>query len=81
MNYTIATNDHLRELCIKENWFTCGSCEKYDKLFYANRNGATVTQLATIIWVCSDSVDYHEIHQKLRDLHDWYENITKTIEC
>lgn len=38
-NYTVTTNGILRNLCIKNNWFTCGTNEQYEKLFYANEYG------------------------------------------
>lgn len=52
--YTVTTTYKLRELCIKHNWFTCGSCEQYDKMFYANENGYSLEEIATIIWLCSE---------------------------
>lgn len=52
--YTVTTAPALRQLCIKNNWFTCGSNEQYEKLFYANENGCPIKELATIIWLCSD---------------------------
>lgn len=52
--YTITNPEELRNLCIKENWFTCGSNRQYDKLFYANENGCPIEEIATIIWLCSD---------------------------
>ena len=53
-NYTVTTNVNLRSLCIDHNWFTCGTCEQYEKLFYANENGCPIEEIATIIWLCSD---------------------------
>lgn len=44
----------LRELCIDNNWFTSGSIRQYEKLFDRNREGASLDELATIIWICSD---------------------------
>lgn len=44
----------LRQLCIKNNWFTSGSNEQYEKLFYANENGCPIKEIATIIWLCSN---------------------------
>lgn len=29
MTYSIVPNDKLRALCIKNNWFTCGSNAQY----------------------------------------------------
>ena len=51
----IINNEDLRTLCIKHNWFTEGSNEQYEKLFYANRNGCSLDELVTIIWLCSDA--------------------------
>lgn len=45
--------DNLRALCIKNNWFTCGSIRQYEKLFDRDSEGASLNELATIIWVCS----------------------------
>lgn len=52
---TVTTASALRELCVKRNWFTCGTNEQYEKLFYANENGCPLKEIATIIWLCSDS--------------------------
>lgn len=53
-NYTVTTRENLRSLCIAHNWFTCGSWEQYEKLFYANENFRPIEEIATIIWLCSD---------------------------
>ena len=52
--YSITTPEKLRSLCIKNNWFTCGTNRQYDKLFYANAMGCPLEEIATIIWLCSD---------------------------
>lgn len=52
--YSVTETMMLRELCIKNEWFTCGSCRQYEKLFYANENGCPLQEIATIIWLCSD---------------------------
>ena len=52
--YTITTPEELRSLCIRKNWFTCGSNSQYSKLFYANEMGCPIEEIATIIWLCSD---------------------------
>ena len=54
MTYSTIPNDKLRELCIKNNWFTCGSNDQYNKLFEGNINGFTPMEIATVIWMCSD---------------------------
>lgn len=47
-------NDKLRCLCIKNHWFTCGTTRQYEKFFEMNEEGASIEQLATVIWLCSD---------------------------
>lgn len=56
--YSVTTPEELRSLCIKKDYFTCGTNSQYDKLFYANEMGAPIEEIATIIWLCSDD----EIH-------------------
>lgn len=54
MVYSVIPTYDLRALCIEHDWFTCGTNEQYAKLFYANTNGASMEEIATIIWLCSD---------------------------
>ena len=53
--YTVTYPEELRQLCIKNKWFTEGTNEQYEKLFYANEHGCPIEEIATIIWLCSDS--------------------------
>lgn len=55
----------LRELCINQNWFTCGTSVQYNKLFDMAAAGATIHDLALIIWLCSDGVSQEDISKKL----------------
>lgn len=55
----------LRELCIKNDWFTCGTVEQYEKLFDRNKEGASIAELSIIIWVCSNNIPKDEIYSKL----------------
>lgn len=48
------SNCDLRDLCIKNNWFTHGTSDQYEKMFEMNDNGTDVHTLAAIIWTCSD---------------------------
>ena len=66
MTYSTIPNDKLRELCIKNNWFTCGSNSQYEKLFQANKDRFTADQIATIIRVCSDNTDRNAILATLK---------------
>lgn len=51
---TVTTSARLRQVCVDNNWFTCGTNEQYAKMFYANENGCPIKELATIIWPCSN---------------------------
>ena len=53
--YTVTYPEDLRQLCIKNKWFTEGTNEQYVKLFYANEHGCPIEEIATIIWLCSDA--------------------------
>lgn len=53
IKYSVTYPWNLRDLCVKNDWFTCGSIDQYDKLFYANENGCPIEEIATIIWLCS----------------------------
>ena len=73
MKYAITTPEKLRSLCIRKDWFTCGTNRQYEKLFYANENGAPIEEIATIIWICSD--DQHcrrDILAELESVHEDY---------
>lgn len=47
-NYSVATPERLRSLCIRKQWFTHGTNEQYEKLFYANEMGCPIEEMATI---------------------------------
>ena len=65
-NFSVTNTWRLRELCIENNWFTCGTIDQYEKLFELNREGIAITEIATIIWICSDEEHTRkEILQKL----------------
>jgi hypothetical protein len=63
-NFAIRS-DELRSICIKNNWFTNGSISQYTKLFELNDSGASLDELALIIWLCSQNTTKQEIKNKL----------------
>lgn len=74
MKYTVTTFEDLRQLCIKNNWFTCGSCEQYEKMFLANESGCfSIEQIAMFIWVCSSKeILYTDVLNELLCEHASY---------
>lgn len=71
MKCTVGNNEELRNLCIEENWFTHGSIQQYEKLFYANQNQFPFAEIVTIIWLCSDD-KRENIRQRLIEFNDYY---------
>ena len=55
------TTNRLYALCNRENWFTGGSNDKYDKLFYLAEKGREIKELALVIWLCSPGKTYGKI--------------------
>lgn len=55
--------EEIRELCIKNRWFTCGSILQYAKLFERVREGAELSEIITIIWICSDKTKEEINHE------------------
>ena len=56
------TAERLQSLCVKHNWFTCGSNNQYEKLFEIGEDPSTSPEmLATLIWFCSDNVNYGDV--------------------
>ena len=45
----------LQRLCIKNQWFTCGTTSQYSKLFELNNKGCSLDELALVIWICSEA--------------------------
>lgn len=64
--YIVCPTDELRTMCIKNDWFTSGSINQYEKMFEANYgdSGFTTKDIAAIIWVCSNA-EYEDILEKL----------------
>lgn len=64
-------NEILRDVCIKNNWFTCGTNSQYDKLFDMNEQGCSADELALVIWICSkEAFSREQIKQELVKLDE-----------
>lgn len=64
--------DRLYTACNRNEWFTCGSNEQYEKMFDMNNHGASIRDLAVIIWACSEGYELEEIEEKLKELEEEY---------
>jgi hypothetical protein len=64
----VISEKKLVTLLETNNWFQTGTSEQFLKLLEANANGATISDLAAIIWICSDNVSRDLITTKLQEL-------------
>lgn len=77
MKYSVTTPEKLRLLCIKNDWFTEGTNRQYEKLFYANAACAPISEILTIIWLCTDTSEEskwcrRDIRLELEKAHEEY---------
>lgn len=73
------SNGQLRRLCIENDWFNWGTVEQYEKLFTYNEKGAFISQLAVMIWICSDA-ELDDITRRLAEAEEKYQKIRETCE-
>jgi len=45
--------EDVRALCIEHRWFTNGDNEQFEKLYDMIREGASLDEVALVIWICS----------------------------
>ncbi len=69
------TTEALRQFCIDNDYFTCGSNEQYKRLFELNNAQADTHELALVIWVCSNAAILEQIEEELDELLDQQELI------
>lgn len=61
----VLSNQELYDLCNRYSFFTAGTNGQYEKLFDANRTGASLRDLAIMIWLCSEDVTLPYVYGKL----------------
>ena len=64
------TSGKLRSICIANSWFTDGSITQYNKLFELNNNGASLEELALVIYICSSNATQENIIKTLKEIKD-----------
>ena len=72
--YSVCPNSVLREMCVRNDWFTAGTGEQYAKMFEANELGAPLRDIAVIIWICSDISDDYELSDIISKLESAQED-------
>lgn len=70
----------LINLCIKRNWYTCGTCAQYDKLLESVRKTADMTT-GNLYIVAKDILDHSITEQDLTGImYDLAEACVTTFE-
>ena len=65
MKKPLLTIEKVYRVCNKYQWFTGGTNSQYDKLFERIENGASLKEIALMIWLCTPGVIEGEIEIKL----------------
>lgn len=50
-----------RSCCIRNNFFTAGTNEQYEKVYELMKKGITIHDLAMLTWLCSSGSDLEQI--------------------
>lgn len=64
------SHSKLYALCNRYQWFTAGDTKQYEKMFWKNDNGATLEEIAFIIWLCSTNATEAEILKIITEEQD-----------
>ena len=62
--------ENLRNLCIKNNYFTSGTNKQYDTMFKMAQDGSPIHDVALLIWVCSKDADLILIEKEVTSIID-----------
>lgn len=65
----------IRDLCVRNGWFTCGTEESYEKLFKLCEENACFSDIALAIWLCTPDSDRNSITNRI-----YGESASKDIE-
>ena len=68
--------DELRNLCVRKDWFTCGSIADYDAMFNKLNNDMSDEE---IVDVCKDIFDYSDVEKTAREYGVAYEEVFDNI--
>ena len=58
--------DEIYALCVRNNWFTCGTAEQYERMFRMVELGYSARDVAMVIWFCSAGVGFNSVYEKIR---------------
>ena len=61
MNKPVLTVEKVYGACKKYGWFTGGTNNQYEKLFEMVASGASLEEIALIIWLCTSNSERADI--------------------
>lgn len=68
--------DELRNLCVRKDWFTCGSIVEYDAMFNKLNNDMSDDE---IVEVCRDIYYYSDVKKTAEEYGVAYEEVFDNI--
>ena len=78
MQFSVTRPESLLALCSANGWIDIFSDEEYRRLLFANKNGFSISDIASIIWACSD-VNIHTWQNIYRLLCEEHENYLSSL--
>lgn len=73
----VLRTDDLRNVCIKNNWYTCGSCEDYENLLFNLVDEFNRTQDGNLYAIVYDIIE----HSDEDALIEYYGDEKTVVEC
>lgn len=67
--YPSQVSGRVRDLCIRKNWFNCGTNRQYDRMFdMLDRPEFSTRDVALVIWTCSSDAALDDIIDELEEI-------------
>ena len=67
--YPSQVSGRVRDLCIRKNWFNCGTNRQYDRMFdMLDRPEFSTRDIAMVIWTCSTHAALDDIIDELEEI-------------
>ena len=67
--YPSQVSGRVRDLCIRKDWFNCGTNRQYDRMFdMLDRPEYSARDIALVIWTCTDHASLDDIIEELEEI-------------
>lgn len=78
--FSVVDTEELRDLCIRNGWFTAGSSRQYEKMFCMNDECRPIEEIALVIWLCSSNVTREDVQEELEMARETYQQWLSKIQ-